>query len=76
MWVWKKLVSEGKMHCCLLGTRKTDPEEHWDIIEEGPKECGNFVQAFPLLWWDYKTVWNVIKYFNIPYCVLYDQVHI
>ena len=31
------------------------------------------MRVFPILDWDYQTVWKLLRKFGLTYCVLYDQ---
>ena len=68
----KKL--QPHIHGILMGTREADPHGS-DLSPLSPcdPEYGNFMRINPILKWTYQDVWKAIRFFQIPYCILYEQ---
>ena len=56
-----------------MGNRRTDPWSK-DLKALDPSSAGwpKFMRVFPILDWDYCTIWKYLRLFNLPYCSLYD----
>lgn len=68
------LLNNPKIKAILIGTRRTDPHggglsSFTPTSEDWPKA----MRVYPILDWDYKTVWSLLRTLNVPYCSLYDQ---
>lgn len=56
-----------------MGNRETDPySTGLQPIEKSSSGWPDFIRVFPIIQWDYKTVWRFLIAFNLPYCKLYD----
>lgn len=72
---FKKYLDEHKkIKAILVGTRRTDPHgenlTHFDPTDSG---WPAFMRVHPVIDWHYAEIWAFIRYFEIPYCSLYDQ---
>ena len=58
----------------VLGTRRGDPN-CGDQQEFSPSSSWMppFMRVNPVITWNYGQVWNFLRYFNLPYCKLYDH---
>ena len=58
----------------LMGTREADPHgSRLEPLSPCDPEYGDFMRINPILTWTYQDVWTAIRYFQIPYCILYEQ---
>mmetsp|Transcript_13029 Transcript_13029/g.40137 ORF Transcript_13029/g.40137 Transcript_13029/m.40137 type:complete len:442 (+) Transcript_13029:185-1510(+) len=58
----------------VLGTRYDDPDgRHVEHFSPSSKDWPRFMRINPILEWDYADVWQFLRHFELPYCVLYDQ---
>jgi len=68
------LLEHEKVKAILVGTRRTDPHgqslTHFDETDKG---WPAFMRVHPVIDWHYAEIWAFIRYFEIPYCSLYDQ---
>ena len=56
-----------------MGNRRTDPwSQELKPIDPSSEGWPQFMRVFPILDWDYCTVWKFLRLFNLPYCNLYD----
>ena len=57
-----------------MGNRRTDPwSSNLEPFTKSSQGWPDFMRIFPILDWDYQQVWQFLRVFNLPYCVLYDQ---
>jgi len=70
----RRLVDEQGIKAVIMGNRKTDPYSS-DLrpIEKSSPGWPEFIRIFPIINWDYHTVWLFLKSFGLPYCRLYDS---
>jgi len=68
------LEEHERVKAILVGTRRTDPHgqslTHFDPTDSG---WPSFMRVHPVIDWHYAEIWAFIRYFEIPYCPLYDQ---
>lgn len=58
----------------VLGTRMGDPNcGDQQRFEPSSKWMPPFMRVNPILDWTYGDVWSFLRYFQLPYCCLYDQ---
>ena len=56
-----------------MGNRRSDPwSESLTSISTSSPGWPEFTRVFPILDWDYETVWAFMRKFDLPYCPLYD----
>jgi FAD synthetase len=56
-----------------MGNRLTDPySSELKPIEKSSPGWPEFTRVFPVLNWDYNTVWQFLRVLQLPYCKLYD----
>uniref|UniRef100_A0A7S2ZDT6 FAD synthase n=2 Tax=Rhodosorus marinus TaxID=101924 RepID=A0A7S2ZDT6_9RHOD len=67
------LSERPKIQAFVLGTRFDDPDGA-DLQHFSPSSRGwpKFMRINPILEWDYTDVWTFLRYFELPYCSLYD----
>jgi len=57
-----------------MGNRETDPySSGLKPLENSSPGWPDFIRVFPIIHWDYKTVWQFLIAFHLPYCKLYDM---
>ncbi|TQS35864.1 hypothetical protein Golomagni_03702 [Golovinomyces magnicellulatus] len=68
------LEERREIKAILVGTRRSDPHgkllTHFDETDSG---WPRFMRVHPVIDWHYSEIWAFIRYFEIPYCKLYDQ---
>ncbi|KAJ8611382.1 hypothetical protein CTAYLR_006498 [Chrysophaeum taylorii] len=58
----------------VLGTRQGDPNcGEQQQFEPSSPWMPAFMRVNPILHWTYGDVWTFLRYFDLPYCSLYDQ---
>ena len=70
----QRVIDEDGVKAIIMGNRRTDP---WSAdlqpFTESSEGWPSFMRVFPILDWDYQTVWSFLRSFELPYCSLYDQ---
>ena len=57
-----------------MGNRRTDPwSQDLEPFTQSSEGWPDFMRVFPILDWDYCSVWKFLREFDLPYCSLYDQ---
>lgn len=57
-----------------MGNRKSDPwSRDLEPICKSSHGWPEFFRVFPILDWSYYDVWEFLRFFELPYCKLYDQ---
>jgi FAD synthetase len=57
-----------------MGNRRTDPySQDLQPFTQSSEGWPDFMRVFPILEWDYRSVWQFLRSFDLPYCSLYDQ---
>lgn len=70
----QKLMDMHSVKAIIMGNRLTDPySANLNSIEPSSPGWPQFIRVFPILNWDYSTIWQFLRTFNLPYCSLYDQ---
>jgi FAD synthetase len=41
-------------------------------MEKSSPGWPEFIRVFPIIEWDYQSVWQFLRLFDLPYCSLYD----
>ena len=69
----QRLLNEHNVKAVIMGNRVTDPYSA-NLTAMEPSSIGwpQFMRLFPILNWDYGTIWQFLRLFNLPYCSLYD----
>lgn len=58
----------------VLGTRKGDPNSgEQQAFEPSSEWMPPFMRVNPILDWSYQDIWAFLRYFQLPYCSLYDR---
>ena len=67
------MIARG-FKCNFVGRRRSDPnsQDLTPLHPNGPN-FPTYTRSFPLLDWTYAQVWEYLRAFNVPYCILYDQ---
>lgn len=68
------IVKRFSTEAIILGVRRTDPQGA-DLQPHSPSSDGfpPFMRILPILDWNYGDIWQFIRTFSIPYCILYEQ---
>lgn len=68
------LVDNHGVKAVIMGVRVGDPFTE-DAEHLTPSTAGwpAFLRVYPILLWDYGSVWKFLRSCSIPYCALYDQ---
>ena len=57
-----------------MGNRRTDPwSQNLQAFTESSEGWPRFMRIFPILDWDYCSIWNYLRKLELPYCSLYDE---
>lgn len=57
-----------------MGNRRSDPwSRDLEPICKSSPGWPDFYRVFPILDWSYHGVWQFLRGFELPYCVLYDM---
>lgn len=68
------MIDEKNVSAFILGVRKGDPYcEGMEEVCESSKDWPRFVRVNPILDWSYGDVWLFLRWFELPYCELYDR---
>lgn len=68
------LKNKGRQLAFVLGTRVGDPNCGTPaFFSPSSPWMPPFMRVNPIIYWDYGTVWFFLKFFQLPYCSLYDQ---
>lgn len=68
------MLSEHNVKAIIMGNRLTDPySQSLTSMEPSSPGWPQFMRVFPILTWDYTTIWQFLRLFGLPYCSLYDQ---
>lgn len=72
--VIKQFQGDRELIAFVMGTRRNDPYalelEHFSPSSPG---WPPFMRVNPIIDWKYGDVWQFLRGFSIPYCVLYDH---
>lgn len=70
----QRLIEEQGVKAVIMGNRVSDPySQQLSPIEKSSPGWPEFTRVFPVLAWDYASVWQFLRAFELPYCCLYDQ---
>jgi len=68
------LEQHKPIQAVLVGTRRNDPHakdlQHFQHTDHG---WPPFMRIHPIINWQYSEIWQFLRFFQIPYCPLYDQ---
>lgn len=68
------LKEDNNIQVVMIGARRTDPHyEHMEAFRPTDKDWPSCMRVHPILDWTYSDVWDFLRLFNIPYCILYDR---
>lgn len=68
------LDSNPTQKAILVGTRRTDPySQDLKVMQDTDGDWPRVLRIHPILDYSYAEIWHLLRKFNIPYCVLYDQ---
>jgi FAD synthetase len=69
-----RLIEEQGIKAIIMGNRRTDP---WSAdlkpMTESSAGWPAFMRIFPIINWDYRTVWAFLRGYSLKYCSLYDK---
>ena len=69
-----RLISEEGIKAIIMGNRRTDPwSQNLQAFTESSEGWPRFMRIFPILDWDYCSIWNFLRKLELPYCSLYDE---
>ena len=71
------IIKRFTTEAIILGVRRTDPQGA--DLQPHTQSSGDFppfMRILPILDWNYGDIWQFIKTFSIPYCVLYEQGYV
>ena len=68
-----QLQESHHIQAIFLGQRSTDPHVPPTPLALTTKGWPSLMRVNPILYFDYTSVWTVIRALNAPYCCLYDQ---
>ena len=69
-----RLTSEEGVKAIVMGNRRTDPwSQDLQALTESSEGWPRFMRIFPILEWDYCSIWNFLRKLELPYCSLYDE---
>ena len=70
----KRFIDEQGIKAIVMGNRTTDPySAELNAIEKSSPGWPEFMRIFPIIHWDYCSVWLFLRLFELPYCSLYDH---
>ena len=68
-----RLIDEEGVKAIIMGNRRTDPwSQDLKPFTQSSEGWPSFMRIFPILDWDYVSVWQFLRSFDLPYCSLYD----
>ena len=69
-----RLIEEQGIKAIIMGNRRTDPWSQ-DLVPFTESSAGwpKFMRVFPILDWDYCSIWRSLRSLRLPYCSLYDD---
>lgn len=66
--------SHPHIRATIMGTRRLDPySAHLKAFSLTDPDWPEFMRVFPILDWSYTEVWKFLRFFNLPYCKLYND---
>ena len=69
-----RLIDEEGIKAIIMGHRRTDPwSQNLTPFTESSEGWPRFMRVFPILDWDYCSVWQFLRSLDLPYCNLYDD---
>ena len=69
-----RLIDEQGVKAIIMGNRRTDPwSESLQPFTESSEGWPRFMRVFPILDWDYYSIWQFLRLLELPYCSLYDE---
>eukprot|EP00935_MAST-01C_sp_MAST-1C-sp1_P002257 g2257.t1 len=70
----EQFATESKVQLVVDGSRKDDPNAK-ELAQFTPSSADwpPFMRLAPIIEWEYAEVWEFLRYFELPYCFLYDQ---
>ncbi|CED82733.1 3'-phosphoadenosine 5'-phosphosulfate sulfotransferase (PAPS reductase)/FAD synthetase and related enzymes [Phaffia rhodozyma] len=58
----------------LVGTRRGDPHgSSLSLTQPTDPTWPSFLRIHPILNWSYRDVWDYLREYHVPWCVLYDE---
>ena len=67
-------TSQQKQLAFVLGTRTSDPNANSQgQFSPSSPYMPPFMRVNPIIAWNYGHVWNFLRKYKLPYCILYDQ---
>ncbi len=66
-------ASHPELDVVFMGTRLTDPNSHQESVAPTDSDWPPFLRVCPLIGWNYRHVWRLLRGLWLPYCRLYDK---
>lgn len=70
----KQVKGDRELIAFVMGTRRNDPfAKELEHFSPSSPDWPPFMRVNPIIDWRYAEVWQFLRGFGIPYCVLYDH---